>query len=551
MRKPLLSLASVALVLAACGSSASSNGGAAAQPPAPGTSPAHVPATRPGRDVAYDGVTYQDPGTNPVTDTDRGPGLDVRDGRRHRLVHDRPALRRRRQHAGSGQRPDGGMGQRVRPGLSGHRTTPRSASTSTAPRRPFLASRDVLLRVGIQARAVVRAQAAGAALTFVIDTSGLDGPRATGSSWSRTRSACWSAASGAAIRSRSSRSATTPASSCRRPARPTTTGSWPPSTSSSRAARRTSRPASRSATSWPARPCSARRHRPGHPRLGRRRERRADRRRRHPRPDPSRCRGRHRAGLGRGRDGQLQRHPARAAGRPGRRLLRLRQRPVARPAACSPRTSSRRSRRSRSTPRSRSSSIPAVVATYRLIGYENRAVADRDFRDPRVDAGAIGAGHAVTALYDLSTSATGSPATRRSGRSGCAGRSPGRSHESALRSEIRAGDLAPRFAATDPTFRLDAIVAAAAEALRDGAAARTAGPARRSSTSPARTAACRPRPGPRLRAVPRADGRARRLSRRRSGRAVRSGRPPGRSHRQTGSPSVGSVRVGGPIRGAS
>ena len=44
---------------------------------------------------------------------------------------------------------------------------------------------------------------------------------------------------------------------------------------------------------------------------------------------------------------------------------------------------------------------PDVVRTYRLIGYENRAMADRDFRDPNVDAGAIGAGHAVTALYAI------------------------------------------------------------------------------------------------------------------------------------------------------
>ena len=44
---------------------------------------------------------------------------------------------------------------------------------------------------------------------------------------------------------------------------------------------------------------------------------------------------------------------------------------------------------------------PDGVATYRLLGYENRAIADRDFRDPRVDAGAIGAGHAVTALYEI------------------------------------------------------------------------------------------------------------------------------------------------------
>jgi len=40
-----------------------------------------------------------------------------------------------------------------------------------------------------------------------------------------------------------------------------------------------------------------------------------------------------------------------------------------------------------------------TVAAYRLIGYENRAVADSDFRDNAVDAGEIGAGHTVTALY--------------------------------------------------------------------------------------------------------------------------------------------------------
>jgi Ca-activated chloride channel family protein len=44
---------------------------------------------------------------------------------------------------------------------------------------------------------------------------------------------------------------------------------------------------------------------------------------------------------------------------------------------------------------------PEVVASYRLIGYENRAIADGAFRDPRVEAGAIGAGHSVTALYEL------------------------------------------------------------------------------------------------------------------------------------------------------
>jgi Ca-activated chloride channel family protein len=44
---------------------------------------------------------------------------------------------------------------------------------------------------------------------------------------------------------------------------------------------------------------------------------------------------------------------------------------------------------------------PRLVAGYRLVGYENRLLADRDFNDDRKDAGEIGAGHAVTALYEV------------------------------------------------------------------------------------------------------------------------------------------------------
>ena len=44
---------------------------------------------------------------------------------------------------------------------------------------------------------------------------------------------------------------------------------------------------------------------------------------------------------------------------------------------------------------------PEVVARYRLVGFENRAVADDDFRDNSVDAGEVGAGHSVTALYEV------------------------------------------------------------------------------------------------------------------------------------------------------
>jgi Ca-activated chloride channel family protein len=42
-----------------------------------------------------------------------------------------------------------------------------------------------------------------------------------------------------------------------------------------------------------------------------------------------------------------------------------------------------------------------AVHSYRLVGYENRDIADRDFRNDKVDAGEIGAGHQVTALYEL------------------------------------------------------------------------------------------------------------------------------------------------------
>ncbi|MDH5674578.1 MAG: von Willebrand factor type A domain-containing protein [Myxococcales bacterium] len=44
---------------------------------------------------------------------------------------------------------------------------------------------------------------------------------------------------------------------------------------------------------------------------------------------------------------------------------------------------------------------PAAVIAYRLLGYENRAIADTAFRDDSVDAGEVGAGHRVTALYEL------------------------------------------------------------------------------------------------------------------------------------------------------
>ena len=54
---------------------------------------------------------------------------------------------------------------------------------------------------------------------------------------------------------------------------------------------------------------------------------------------------------------------------------------------------------------------PALVARYRLLGYENRDVRDQDFRVDAVDAGEIGHGHQVTALYEVQLTAKARPTT--------------------------------------------------------------------------------------------------------------------------------------------
>jgi len=49
---------------------------------------------------------------------------------------------------------------------------------------------------------------------------------------------------------------------------------------------------------------------------------------------------------------------------------------------------------------------PAAVAEYRLIGYETRALRREDFNNDRIDAGEIGAGHSVTAIYEVTAPAS-------------------------------------------------------------------------------------------------------------------------------------------------
>jgi len=50
---------------------------------------------------------------------------------------------------------------------------------------------------------------------------------------------------------------------------------------------------------------------------------------------------------------------------------------------------------------------PALVSSYRQIGYEDRALANKDFEDDTKDAGELGCGHSVTALYEIATTGRG------------------------------------------------------------------------------------------------------------------------------------------------
>ena len=54
---------------------------------------------------------------------------------------------------------------------------------------------------------------------------------------------------------------------------------------------------------------------------------------------------------------------------------------------------------------------PALIAEYRLIGYETRMLKREDFRNDKVDAGEIGAGHTVTALYEVALTGSGGELT--------------------------------------------------------------------------------------------------------------------------------------------
>jgi Ca-activated chloride channel family protein len=112
---------------------------------------------------------------------------------------------------------------------------------------------------------------------------------------------------------------------------------------------------------------------------------------------------------------------------------------------------------------------PKRVLRYRLLGYENRDVADSAFRDNTVDAGEVGAGHEVTALYELKLHEPSSPDAMTDRIATVRVRYLTVDHGEAVEYERPVGPecFRPSFEDAPPFFRLSACVAELAEVLRD------------------------------------------------------------------------------------
>jgi len=106
---------------------------------------------------------------------------------------------------------------------------------------------------------------------------------------------------------------------------------------------------------------------------------------------------------------------------------------------------------------------PDVVSYYRLIGYENRDVADQDFRNNSVDAGELGAGHSATALYAvmLQPGVEGRIATVQ-----LRWQDPNTYEVVEINGNFNSWDLTDSFEETSPRYQLTVLVAQYAEVLR-------------------------------------------------------------------------------------
>jgi Ca-activated chloride channel homolog len=108
---------------------------------------------------------------------------------------------------------------------------------------------------------------------------------------------------------------------------------------------------------------------------------------------------------------------------------------------------------------------PATVSTYRLIGFENRAVADEDFRNDSVDGGEVGAGHSVTALYEVTLHESGATDDWLA-RAAIRWLDPDTSEPSEASTTLLGGDTSSSIGDAPMRLQQDVYVAAFAESLR-------------------------------------------------------------------------------------
>jgi len=109
---------------------------------------------------------------------------------------------------------------------------------------------------------------------------------------------------------------------------------------------------------------------------------------------------------------------------------------------------------------------PAVVRSYRLLGYENRDVADEKFRDNREDGGEIGAGHQVTALYEIKLNSASKKSSGDIGTVFIRYKDSDSYEVEEVARPITRRDFGSSFASASAPFRLAAAAAEFAEILK-------------------------------------------------------------------------------------
>jgi Ca-activated chloride channel family protein len=108
-----------------------------------------------------------------------------------------------------------------------------------------------------------------------------------------------------------------------------------------------------------------------------------------------------------------------------------------------------------------------AVETYRLIGYEDRAVANEDFRNNKVDGGEVGPGHSVTALYSVRLSAAVNQDDRVA-RVDVRWLDPGTRKAAETTATVDVSDMDSEFAEAAPRLHVCYAAAYLAEVLRQG-----------------------------------------------------------------------------------